>query len=929
MKILRDGLEIYEVSIDDKTILTKQIMGDNEVNATWISREPINISLGDYILVGQEKYYLNNPAGVEKKNNFTYIYTAVFESELYRLFNKIFMDEGSAEFTYFGTPEEYLLLLIENINSIDSDWTLDYNNLIPFQPKFITFNSESCRQALTRICEEFELEFRLVGREIIVSPEVGFDTLYSFEYGRGKGLYSLVRSSDIENGGVVTRLYAFGGEKNLSFDYRNGARRLVFDVLGNKYIEANVELYGIKEGTVTFDDIFPQRTGSVVSSSGNNRFIDTSIDFNVNDFLLEGVTPKVVFKSGALSGYTFEVRSFNNATKEVIFNDLLEANDYVLPNDLNKPEIGDTYTFVDIKMPQTYIDDAEAALLSAAQDYLDKKKSPTVTYTLDIDEKFIRVNGVELDTGQRVRIVDQSLGLDEMIRIYSISYPLVNPSKISAEITDKVPYTIGERLLKDNSNVKGEIITIDRTRAENYRDALRRVRQLQGLVFDPDGYFDMTNIRPGSIETLQLAVGANSQNFGLIGVEIEPNYEGNPNSIRLSAGQLVHFEIEIEELGYIWEIDQLIDNALVSAQSYYVYLRCNKNALQGAWKISTEPITAEQEPGWYHFWAGILYPVENDRRYFMFTKGLTYIVGDTITTGRIKSLDELNFFDLSNGSFNLGNEDQGIDWNVTNEGKLTIRGAVIANAVFAEDGIIQNLRVNSLRTGENGKRIEILADNGADPPLPLHNLKFYDSDGNLAVTLDTAVDQGVVSAPKAGLKIEDQVSNTIQLVTQNGVLGEGSSMTSNVMPSNHALGSVVGVLKEKFFSLFKFRAGVVGYDATPQNGQISFGGWFNSLLAQSIHTDTVQIQSNYTISEENTFISCYNNSNITVFLPPSPKVGRIIEIRRNLQAAVIINGNGRTIIDDGGAQNTISPPSRGDTARLRWDGTHWLYNGWR
>jgi hypothetical protein len=932
MDILRDGTVIYTVDIDEKTILTHQLMNDHQVDAVWKSTAPLDLTLGDYIEVGVEKFYLNRKPDVEKKNNFTYVYNAVFESEQYRLFNKIFMHQQEADFTYFGDAQDYMLLLLENINSIDTGWTLDYD--IPFNviPKYISFNGESCRQALMKITEEFEIEFRLVQRTIIIRQDVGFNTNYRFEYGREKGLYKLIRSSDPQQGGVITRLYVFGGNRNLAFDYRGGARRLVFEEDGKRYIEANTELYGIKEGTVTFDEIFPQRTGSVVSSSAPNRFIDTAIDFDLNDFLLEGNTAKVVFKSGALSGYEFEIRSFNNSTKEVIFNDFIEANDYVLPNELNHPEEGDLYTFVDIKMPQSYIDQAEADLLEAGEEYLEKKKSPTATYTLEVDEKFVRVNGVELASGQRVRVVDTGLGLDEMIRIFSVSYPLVNPSKVTAEITDKIPYTVAERLIKDNKTVKGEVITIDRSREENYREAVRRIRKMQSDIFDPDGYFDQEKIRPISIETMSLLVGTVSQNFLLENIFIDTNYQGDANRINFTAGNLIHIEIEIEGVGYVWAMDPYQKNDLETEKKYWVYARCNRNALQGAWKITEDEIRYDDEAGWYHFLLGRLWEVQNGSRYLDTTKGITSIVGGTIKTGLIQSLDGLTKVDLDGSKFTFGLPEDGIDFGYTKEGQLTIRGSAVIRNLMADEAFIGNLRVNSLKTGLTGKRMEILAytepDEGQEPQ-PLHNQKFYDDDGNLAITIDTEVDTGAAPTPKAGIKIQQHGSTRTQYVTQNGISSEGSFLGSPSLPTNQHLGSMIGVLKEKFSTGFGIRAGVIGHDATPYPGaHESYGGWFNSLKSNAINIGVRQTTGSTVCTPNDTLISCYNSSAINVDLPANPRPGRVIFVRRNNTGAVNIRGNGHQILVSGLVNEIASVASsgRGRLVTLFYDGSYWTFN---
>lgn len=934
MKIYRAGspdpIELADVSIDESTAFTHQLLGEHKVDAVWVMSAPMDITLGDYLVVGSEKFYLNRPAGIDKINNFTYRYNAVFEGEIYQLYRKILMDEGSADFTYFGDPELYLQLIVDNLNSIDSGWTLNIDLPVAYEPKHIAFNEETCRLAINRIMEEFKLEFRLSQKEIIVRQDVGFESTYTFEYGRGKGMYSLRRVSQTDKE-VVTRLYGFGGDQNLPSSYRDGAKRLIFDNEGNPYVEANTSLYGIREGSVTFPDIYPKRTGGVTHVTANNAIRDITLDFNINDHLISGVIAKIVFKSGALSGYEFDIQSYDHATQTITFIPKEEANGAVIPDTGSfQPEVDDQYTLINIDMPTEYVEDAEAELLAATLEHHIKLKSPQVVYELEIDEKYVRTYGIALAAGMRVTIIDTALGLEEQIRIFAISFPVVNPDKITAQIADTIPYTTAERIIKDVTIVKKEVVEVDRSRIENYREGAVRFRNLQQRIYDPDGYFNGENIRPNSIETLMLSVGAKSQNFLLNLVEIEANYGGDPNKLRISAGSLIHLEIQIEGLGYIWAMDAHIFESLTPTAYYYVYARCNSSALTGTWVLSETPINTESEVGFYHFWMGLLYPVNaNNQRFFMFTKGMTYIVGDTITTGKIQSLDQLNFFDVTAGTFNLGNESSGLDWDITNEGALTIRGAVIASAILAEDGYITNLRVKSLKTADTGKRLEILAFSDPEETVPVHNLKFYDSDGVLAVTLDTAVDSDQAGNPAAGIRIQNPDNSRVSMSTANGTFSNASGM--RFLPPSSGLetnASIAAILFDRNADTNGVSAAVAGVDGTTEGDSPSFGGWFNSSFSGEIHTGTIQVTDDYTVGAGITDVFCYNASaTITVYLPATPKKGRTIYVKRINDGGVLVHGNGNNIVANGGplASRGVSP--RGLTMMLKWDGTYWQSNG--
>jgi len=671
--IYRNTIAQAIVPLDENTVFTHKLMGEHKTVVDTIVAAPLVIQIGDYIEHKGERFYINTPPQVEKINNFTYSYIINFEGEVYTLFNKLFMDEGQADFSYHGSPNDLLLLLLDNINSIDAGWTIATVDNAPEQ--LLSFSGDTCRSALTKIAEAFGMEYRLAGKNIYLQKSVGSPTTLTFEYGRGKGLYSLTRNS-IDDKSLVTRVFGFGARKNLDIDYRTGATRLVFE---ERKLEANTGLYGIREASVTFDDIFPQRTGTVtgVDGSDRNKIVDSSLDFDVNDQLIEGTVAKIVFKTGALAGYEFEINRYLNSSKTIEFNTFTEENGYQLPNALNYPEVGDEYTLVDISMPQTYIDAAELELKTRTQEYLEENSAPRVTYALNLDDKYVRDNGIELNIGNLIQIIDTDLGVNASIRVSEVSYPFVSPSTISAVISDTIPYTIQERLIADTVDNKTIIVNVDRRRAELARQATARFRQLQDLIFDPDGYFDPGNIKPSSIETLMLSVGARSQNFGLLGVSIQPNYGGNPNSLHISGGQLAHYEIEIDGLGYVWNISPQTFGTLVSGNNYYVYARCSKTALTGTWHISTTPKKTEDEAGQYLFNLGVLYNVANGRRDFDLTKGMTFINGDTITTGTIKSLDGESYFNLSEGKFRTGDTNSSLDWNVTTPNRLTIKGSIL------------------------------------------------------------------------------------------------------------------------------------------------------------------------------------------------------------------------------------------------------------
>jgi hypothetical protein len=80
---------------------------------------------------------------------------------------------------------------------------------------------------------------------------------------------------------------------------------------------------------------------------------------------------------------------------------------------------------------------------------------------------------------------------------------------------------VKERLIKQTIANKIDTGNVDRSAIERNRQAVHKTRKLQGLVYDPDGCFDVSNIKPLSIDTAMLSVGSKSKKFSLKGVQLE------------------------------------------------------------------------------------------------------------------------------------------------------------------------------------------------------------------------------------------------------------------------------------------------------------------------------------------------------------------------------------------------------------------------
>jgi hypothetical protein len=97
---------------------------------------------------------------------------------------------------------------------------------------------------------------------------------------------------------------------------------------------------------------------------------------------------------------------------------------------------------------------------------LDKYSVPQVVYNIDIDPHYASGMGISLAVGDKVTIVDSDLGINSLIRISGIEYPLVNPYKIKATIAEFVPYTMQQQIIKTTIANSQNTDIVDRINTE-------------------------------------------------------------------------------------------------------------------------------------------------------------------------------------------------------------------------------------------------------------------------------------------------------------------------------------------------------------------------------------------------------------------------------------------------------------------------------
>lgn len=676
-----DGTTALLISRAHKSGVTKAeqnitLLGADTVAITVKSAVPLTFYLGDRIDVYGKTYTLNQLPGIKKTGNRNFEYTLTFEGVQYELIDVQFLlPDDTVLDSFTGDLEDFLCILIGNLTRIyPGKWVL---GVFPANTEYktLTYTEKNCLEVLQDFCTQWGTEFEITqanGVRTLNIKTAGVNFPYTFRYGRTGGLYELTRQN-INSKNVVTRLYVYGGSSNLGNKYRYTRLCLPGKAKNASYIEnaAAIAAYGLKENTKIFDDIRPERYGEVTAAgSAYYAFKDATMNFDLNEkdsagntkWLIDGVNAKVKFTTGNLAGYEFDVHRYDHATKEIQVVPFTDENGMKFPSETSAAfqfGVGDKYFFTDINLPDAYKTGAENKLLAEANKAITEYSQPQVQYGLSIDENFIRQFAGELTVvnlfavGDYIPVEDEDIGVNKSVRITAFTRDLLREYKYNITLGDSVTKQTITRVIEGLQKIDNVIEINNLADPSKARRNWRASQEVLANVFDPEGNYYSDKIKPLSIETTMLAAGARSQQFVLQNTRFEPNYEGNPNTVRVVGGTLVHYTIA--ETVKSWQLNTATFSNLVSGTVYYIYARCEKNGTAGNIVFDTVQRKIDGDPTYYYFLVGSLSSAITDAdgnrpaRLIALTYGATTINGRFIATGRIQSVDGQTYFDLDAG----------------------------------------------------------------------------------------------------------------------------------------------------------------------------------------------------------------------------------------------------------------------------------------
>ena len=656
------------------------LLANDTVSMEVESPFPQKYNIGDQIIVFGRLYKLNRLPKMKKTGMREFSYDLEFEGVQYDLIratydltidttNNSLQDVQADSLT--GDLRKFATVLMANANRVfPGKWVL--GTCPNTDTKTLTFGEDdNCLTAIQNFCTEFGVEFDIVQSNGVFTmnfvEKVGQIFPYTFEFGKGHGLYALDRQN-VDSSNIVTRLKVYGSTSNITSKYRANRLCLYGKTKAQSYIEKAdaVAKYGIFEATKYFDNIKPTFQGSVTGVVSGNvlQFIDTKM-FNLNaleadgkttKYLIDGCAAKVHFNTGNLAGYEFEVHAYDHATHTFTLVKQTDERGDVFPSASSVAfqfAKNDEYKLLDVALPDIYTEAAETKLGNEGEKYYDQNCQPRVQYGLSVTKSFLEKmvgNGTTANIfspGDYIPIKDSDIDVDKSVRIQSFTRNLLDEYDYTLTISDTVKTDITNRVISELTDID-KIININNLKdPAQARANWRSSREVMSMVFDPEGDYYTDKIKPNSIDTLALSVGAKSMQFGLTNTVFQPNYNGNKNLVSVQGGVLTHYTID-EEKAVSWVLADGQTTLNGDTQAYYIYAKCQRTGTSGSIIFSKDQIRVDQDAMYYHFWIGIVNSVDSElhARSIALSYGFTMINGRFIKTGRIESADGLTYFDL-------------------------------------------------------------------------------------------------------------------------------------------------------------------------------------------------------------------------------------------------------------------------------------------
>ena len=493
--------------------MSRELQDHHYVTLKFTTEEPVYFEIGDSVEIPDFGYFELVSAYFPTYNETTggYDYEMQMDADYMAWQNKILKyrpDYGANEtsFKLTSTVAVHLGVILSNIKALGfkhdgKDYSVDYttynNNAFDVTKRFyIEYSSTSILEALNTICSEDNLDCEWwVDGSIIYLGYCEMAGQTTFE--QGENMASMSQSESESS--YITRLYAFGSDRNIPDGYFTGSDADVTTdgvatdylmlptqaedadgfVAKNGYLENTNVVKNDKqaiEGVVMFDDEYPQVSCKVSTISTYDSTVEnedgtkttqtfwqvTSTDSFATKFeqswIKSNLNLSIKFTSGALNGMEFEVAF--KIKEQVNYFEIVANDTYgrTLPDKALCPKVGDEFFLFNwdaSKITETdLIKEAQASLLERAKQYYQKSMIDNSNFTCVLDsEKFYNNGTYDFHPlGEQVKLINPMFS-----QVDSDGKHYRNSRIIGMEINLDVPYdsptyTVGEKASSSRLN---------------------------------------------------------------------------------------------------------------------------------------------------------------------------------------------------------------------------------------------------------------------------------------------------------------------------------------------------------------------------------------------------------------------------------------------------------------------------------------------
>lgn len=441
----------------------------------------------------------------------------------------IYQGLKEAEWTLNEYLETFLQVGCDNINAYTGEtWTVGI--VEPTEKIEKKYTNISVFDMFTDLAESTNSEWYVDYEAKTINLVYSYSKGEPIELRREIELIDIKRSNE-NSDEYCTRMYAFGGTRNIPSNYRSTGSSEVVDAIVQKrlrlpisngdYIDAFPNMTGNKiiEKVFTFDNIYPKRTGTITSirtATVKNDdgiemtvfyFKDSGLNFN-SEYILPGLTLSLQFgENSFLSGRDFEL-GYNDDTEEFEIINNQDNPDLIIPNDLSCPRVGDFYVLYNFNISlvgDQYVGEAEQELLTEAQAKMEILQEENATYTCMANPFRVAAYGMDMGLGQSVKLKSIIFnGGEKVSRVRGFT---------KYHVTRNDEYLVGEKPRYSRRKALEAKVDSNKKEADvNYLEAMRasnnNTRSIKGMNYLRTALQNETVIDKGLLLTTLIRLGA-------------------------------------------------------------------------------------------------------------------------------------------------------------------------------------------------------------------------------------------------------------------------------------------------------------------------------------------------------------------------------------------------------------------------------------